>query len=286
MTTTAGRTTTRPTSTSSTGFGLLLLSLAGLLALNTALGPLGVGLIRYDFPDTIDHQLWGLEIVTVLLVVPVLVAAAVLTIRGRPGGPLLAIGPAAYTTYMFVQYVLGPEYDHYSLTVLFHLALVTLSGALALWAWRLSADVAPPAATGRQRRVRGALLLGFAAFVLLRYTGGLVGAWSGSAIGAEFAASRTFFWSIFLLDLGVVVPLTVVAGVGAVAGRPWADRAVLAVLGWYALVPPSVAAMAVVMLVRDDPHASIASVTLLSVASLVFGAVAYRVFRSSVQREE
>jgi hypothetical protein len=258
--------------------------LAGLLALNTVLGPLGVGLIRYDFTDTIDNQLWGLEIVTVLLVVPVLVAAGLLSLRGRPVGPLLAIGPSAYATYMFVQYVLGPEYDHYSLTVLFHLALVTLSGALTLWAWRLSADLAAPATTSRQRRVRGALLLGFAAFVLLRYAGGLAGAWTGAAIDAEFAESRTFFWSIFLLDLGVVVPVTVVAAVGAITAKPWSDRAVPAVLGWYALVPPSVAAMAVVMLVRDDPHASAASVLLLSLASLVFGAVAYRVLRPSLRR--
>jgi hypothetical protein len=283
VTTTAGRLTTPPTTASSTAFGLLLVSLAGLLALNTVLGPLGAGLIRYDFPDTIDNQLWGLEIVTLLLVVPVLVTAALLTLHGRPGGPLLAIGPAAYTAYMFVQYVLGPEYDHYSLTVLFHLLLVTTSGALALWAWRLSAAAPPPAATARQLRVRGALLLGFAAFVLLRYAGGLVGAWTGAAIDAEFASSRTFFWSIFLLDLGVVVPVTAAAAVGAITAKPWADRAVHAVLGWYALVPPSVAAMAVVMLVRDDPHASAATVLLLSLASLVFGVVAYRVLRPSLR---
>jgi hypothetical protein len=34
--------------------------------------------------------------------------------------------------------------------------------------------------------------------------------------------------------------------------------------------------------VRDDPHASAASVLLLSLASLVFGVVAYRVFRPSL----
>ena len=75
---------------------------------------------------------------------------------------------------------LGPECDHYSLTLLFHLALATLSGTLALWASRLSADATAPVATARQHRVRGLLLL----------------------------------------DLGVVVPLTVVAGAGAITARP------------------------------------------------------------------
>jgi hypothetical protein len=284
VTTTAGRATTRPTTVSSTGVGLLLLSLAGLLLANTALGPLVSGVVTYDFTETIDNQLVGLEVVTVLLVAPVTAWAGVLALRGHPAAPLLAIGPAAYTSYMFVQYVLGPEYDHYSLTVLFHLALVTLSGGLALWAWRLSADRPPPEGTARQRRRRGLLLLGLAGFVLLRYAGGLLGAWTGDPIPAEFAEARTFYWTIFLLDLGVVVPFTVVAGVAALAGAACADRAVLAVLGWFALVPPSVAAMAVVMLVRDDPHASGATVALLTLASLVFGAVAVRMFRPLLRR--
>jgi hypothetical protein len=77
--------------------------------------------------------------------------------------------------------------------------------------------------------------------------------------------------------------VTAAAAVGAITAKPWADRAVHAVLGWYALVPPSVAAMAVVMLVRDDPHASAATVLLLSLASLVFGVVAYRVLRPSLR---
>jgi hypothetical protein len=134
VTTTAGRTTTSPTTVSSTGVGLLLLLLGALLLVNTVLGPLVGDVVTYDFTETIDNQLVGLEIVTVLLVVPVTAWAAILALRGHPAAPLLAIGPAAYTCYMFVQYVLGPEYDQYSLTVLLHLALVTLSGGLALWA--------------------------------------------------------------------------------------------------------------------------------------------------------
>ena len=177
-----------------------------------------------------------------------------------------------------MQYVLGPEYDSYSLTVLYQLGLVVLSGCLALWAWQLSGTVPLPATSTRLRRVRGALLLGFAGFVLLRYAGGLVGAWTGADIAEEFADDRTFYWSIFLLDLGAVVPFTVAAGVGALLDRPWAERAVPAVLGWFALVPPSVASKAAVMLARGDAYASVGTVVMLSVASVVFGAVAVWVF--------
>ena len=62
-------------------------------------------------------------------------------------------------------------------------------------------------------------------------------------------------------------------------GTPGGDRAAYGVLGWFALVPPSVAAMAFVMLVRDDPYASLSTTVLLTVASIVFAAVAVAAFR-------
>jgi hypothetical protein len=259
-------------------FGLLTLLLAALLVLNTLIGPLAADLVDYRLSASLRNQLLGLELVTVLLVVPVTVWGAWWSLTERAAGPLLVIGPAGYAAYMFVQYVLGPEYGAYSLVVLFHLAVLTLSGALALWGWALSGRVPLPPATRRRRRAEGLLLLGFAAFVTARYAGALSGALAGAAIPVEFAEARTFYWSIFLMDLGVVVPATVVAGVARLRGAPVARRAVPAVVGWFALVPPSVASMAVVMLVRDDPHASVVTVVVLSLASLVFAGVAAAVF--------
>jgi hypothetical protein len=267
------------TTTAHRAFGGLVILLAALLVLNTALGPLVTGVIDYDLAPSLENQLVGLELVTVLLVVPVTVWAGLLSLRGRVAGPLLAIGPAAYSAYSFVQYVLGPEYDHYSVVVLLHTGIASLAGALTLWAWALSGTRPLPGMSSRQRRARGLLLLGFAAFVLLRYAGAVGGAWSQEPITAEFAEARTFYWSIFLMDLGLVVPATVVAAVACLRGAAQGERAVYAVLGWFALVPPSVAVMAMVMVARDDPHGSLATVGLLSVAALVFAAVSVVVFR-------
>jgi hypothetical protein len=256
----------------------LTVALAALLTLNTRLGPLGFGAIDYDLDRTLDNQLLGLELVTVGLVVPALLLGAVLTARGRPAGPLAVVGPAGYAAYMFVQYVLGPEYASYSLTVLFHLLLTTVSGGLALWAWTVSGRIAIPPVPRRLARLHALLLTGYAGFVLLRYAGSVTGALEGAPIGEEFEAARTFFWSIYLLDLGVVVPTTLVAAWLSWRGTETGRRAVLAVVGWFALVPPSVAAMALVMLARDDPNASVPTVVLLTVASLVFAGVAVRLF--------
>jgi hypothetical protein len=111
--------------------------------------------------------------------------------------------------------------------------------------------------------------------VLLRYSGAVVGAFTGAHLEGEFADERTFFWSIFLLDLGIVVPCTVAAGLALVRGAAVGQRALYAVVGWFALVPPSVAAMAVVMWARNDPHASVPTALMLSVVSLAFGTFAW-----------
>jgi hypothetical protein len=261
------------------GFAAGLLLLAVCLLINTVLGPLGTGAIGYPISASMDNQLRGLELVTLFLVVPWLVATAVLARRRQPAAPLLAIGPAGYAAYMFVQYVLGPEYSAYSWVVVFHLCIASLAGGLVLAAWWRAGGQCVPDLTRPQRRRRALLMFGLAGFVLLRYTPAFVGAAGGRPIAEEFQDARTFFWSIVLLDLGVVVPVTVAAGIALMHGTPGGDRAVYAVLGWFALVPPSVAAMAVVMMVRDDPYASLPTTALLTVACVVFAGAAVAVFR-------
>jgi hypothetical protein len=260
-------------------FGLLLLLLAAALVVNSAIGPLGRDVVDYPITESLRNQLIGLEVATIALVVPWCVFAGFRALRGEPGSALLAFGPAAYTLYMFVQYVLGPEYSDYRAITLFHLGLVTLSGGLTLWAWALARDTKLPARSPRVERVYGAVMLGLAVFVVLRYLGGIVGSFRATEIPDEFAAARTFYWSIYLLDLGIVVPCTVVGAVALLRGRQLGRRALYAVTGWFALVPPSVAAMAAVMLVKDDPNASMATVVMLTAASAAFGTFAVIVYR-------
>jgi hypothetical protein len=120
--------------------------------------------------------------------------------------------------------------------------------------------------------------VGFATFVLLRYAPLIYGAVAGGRIPDEFAASPGFYWSIVLLDLGLVVPACAAAAAAAARGHPLVTPATYAVVGWFALVPPSVAAMALVMVARSDPNGSWSTVALLLAFSIVSTAVAYRMF--------
>lgn len=260
------------------GFGPCVLLLAAALLVNTLAGPLVLDLVDYPISETVLNQLIGLELVTTFLVVPIAVLAGVHALRGRPGAPLLAVGPSAYTAYMFLQYVLGPEYPTYSLTVLFHIAVFALSLAVLVWAWTLARAEPVPVTTPRQQRFRALVLGGCALFVLARYASAFAGSVTGAEISRELQDEPTFYWSIVLLDLGVVVPAALVAAFAVRRGLAFGERAVYAVLGWFALVPASVAAMAAVMLARDDPNASWASVVGLSAAAVVVTVLTVRLF--------
>ena len=270
--------TTRPgvpvPSASHGAFAVGLFTLAAALLVNTALGPLGTETIEYPISGTLLNQTIGLEAVTVALVVPLTLIAGLLALRGHGAAPLLGFGPAAYSAYMFVQYVLGPEYERYTSAVLFQTVIFALSGALTVWAWTLACQQPMPHLTSRRRRVYGALLLALGAFIVSRYLPVILGA----ALPSEFAEARTFFWSIFLLDLGVVVPATLVAGIALLRGAGLAHPALYALMGWYALVPPSVAAMSATMVVNEDPHAAPAQAIMFSLVATIFAGVAVWIF--------
>ncbi|RQG94749.1 hypothetical protein EA472_22205 [Natrarchaeobius oligotrophus] len=83
------------------------------------------------------NQTLGLEAVSLLVVSPLSVLAAVLVLRGNQTGPIAAIPPAAYAAYMFVQYIIGPQYVEYPRVIPFHLAMFVLSGILLVYSWNL-----------------------------------------------------------------------------------------------------------------------------------------------------
>lgn len=248
----------------------MLFALAALLVTNTALGPLGWEVIAYSISGSLLDQVVGLELVTIGLIVPVAVLAGVLALRGHRAAAFIGFGPASYSAYMFLQYVLGPEYSTYTSVVFFHTAIFALSCGTAVLSWALAAGQSVPHLTVRRRRSSGVILLLLGAFVLSRYAGAITGSIAGDGLPAEFLDARTFYWSIFLLDLGVVVPATIVAGCGLIRDSRPAHTALYALVTWYALVPPSVAAMSATMVVNGDPDASSSQMAVLVGVSCVF----------------
>jgi hypothetical protein len=264
------------------GVGLIGLGLG--LALVSLLGPLVLGLIDYRVTETLRNQTVGLDLLSLVLVVPFTIGVAVLALRGHRAAPLLALGPAPYVGYMMVQYVVGPADlqlpGNNESFFLLYLTLFVLAGAVGIRAWSTIDLARLPAIPPRHARRLGRVVLPLVALVVFaRYVPALVDASSTHPKAGDYRAGPTFFWTIALLDLGVALPTLIAACVGLLRERAWALKALYAVVGWLALVGPAVAGMALTMYVNDDPNASpgiALLMTTLGLGLVVLAAFLYR----------
>jgi hypothetical protein len=259
------------------GYGLIALG-AG-VALLALLGPLGFAVIDYRVSETLRNQTIGLDAVTLVLIAPIAMAVGVLALRRHPAAPVLALGPAAYSAYMLVQYVLGPDYaqrrGNNERFFVLYLALFVLAGAIGLRAWN-AIDLERVPRVSRPILVARVLLPLAGLLVFARYLPLLIDAARAKPLGGDYTAGPTFFWTIALLDLGVGLPTLIATAVGLERGRAWSAKALWVLVGWLALVGPAVAGMATVMYMNGDPNASAA--TLAMMCGLAAASVALAVF--------
>ena len=253
------------------------------LAAVSVLGPLVFELIDYRVGETLRNQTIGLDAVSLFLVAPLALIAAVLVLRRLIAGAALALGIGAYTSYMFVQYILGPDYATRggNNERLFPLAvfLFALGWGVALAAWNTIDVERLPRSRRRERRIGRFILPVLALAAFGRYVPSLIDWMSSSPEDKNYLAGPSFSWAIAMLDLGVFLPATIAACVGLVRGTRWAPKALYTVVGWFGLVGPAVAAMAITMYVNDDPIASTGSTVFMSVLGGAFLLLALFLYR-------
>ncbi|MFN8195284.1 MAG: hypothetical protein U0R80_13490 [Nocardioidaceae bacterium] len=237
----------------------LLVAQAAGLTLATLLGPLVLDRVRYRTSATTLNQLLGADAATLAVVVPLALVAAWLVGHGHPAGGPLATGVGGYTVYTYAQLVIGQEYLRLPGNVerffpLYLVVFVVAEAVTVLGCRRMPATIALPA---RTRRLAGWVLVGVAAFLVIGlHLRTMLTAWSDPRSMTEYASAPTPFWMVKLMDLGIVVPLALVAGIGLLRGSLAAARLAYPILSAYVCLAASVTAMALVMLVHDDPDAS------------------------------
>lgn len=260
-----------------------LVGIAAGLAAVAVLGPLISGAVDYRVSETLRNQTIGLDALSLLVVAPLALFDAWLVRRGHVAGAPIALGVGTYTWYMLAQYVVGPDYAHLpgNNERLFPLMLLlfALGWSVALGAWH-AIDLSRLPRSSRQDRLLARVVLPvLAGAAFLRYLPPLADAMSGAPHSDGYLAGPGFFWTIALLDLGVFLPLTVAACIGVRGGLYWAPKALYAVVGWFGLVGPAVAAMGIAMELNDDPTASLGSAVFLAALGLAFAGCAVWVFR-------
>jgi hypothetical protein len=224
--------------------------------------------------ETLRNQTIGLDAVSLFFVAPLALLAALLALRGHVAAPVLALGIGAYTAYMFLQYILGPDYAHLrgNNERLFPLAILLFAAGwgVALMAWNAIDGERLPRSRRRERLIGRFVLPVLALVAFSRYVPQLMDWMSSSPKDENYLAGPTFSWAIAMLDLGVFLPATVATCIGLVRGTRWAQKALYTVVGWFGLVGPAVAAMGITMYVNDDPIASAGNTLFMTVLGLAF----------------
>jgi len=254
-----------------TSIALILLGL--LIGTSSILGPLVLGVIKFHVSAGAEAQLVGGEVVSLFVVAPLAVIAGVLWLRRNPLAPTLALGPAGYSLYMYVQYIIGPQYERYpgnnEYAFPLYLTLIILSWSIGISAWRALVTTPLPSLSSGTRRTLAALMLVLNVMFAFAWIGSIVSVLSGPSTAPtwdEYSKDQTLFWLVRTMDLGFVIPASFAIAVGLLRRTTWSVRLVYAFLGFQTLMVAAVAGMAIMMAVRSDPGAS---TTLLGVSAVV-----------------
>jgi len=262
----------------------MLVLLAAGVGTATVLGPLVVGAIDYRTSDTTLNQIMGGDLAGLALVVPVALMAALLVWRGHRAGPVLALAPALWATYMYAQLIVGQEYgqlpgnNEQFFPLL--LGLFILGGAITIIAWHDIDPIRLPAVSRVLNRTTAIVLLVLAVFLTVGlHVPGLADALSDQPTALEYTSSPTAFWIVKLMDLGIIVPAALAIGVGLLRHAPWARKASYALLGGYTLLGAAVTGMAIVMYANSDPDGTLTNVIAFTTFTIAIGALTAALYR-------
>jgi hypothetical protein len=160
-----------------------------------------------------------------------------------------------------------------------YVVLFTAGWLVALTAWQAVDSETLRGPRHRERLIGQVVLPLLALVAFIRYVPSLADWMSSTPTDKGYLAGPAFAWTIALFDLGVPLPATVLACVGLVRGAAWARKTLYLVVGWFGLVGPAVAAMAITMYLNDDPNASGGNTVFMTALGVAFVALASLVFR-------
>ena len=260
--------------------GIALIVLGALIATSTILGPLVRGIVKFHVAAGAEAQLIGGEVVSLFVVAPLAVIAGVLWLHCNALAPTLALGPAGYSLYMYVQYIVGAQYERYpgnnEYAFPLYLTLIILSWSIGLGAWRALATTPLPRLSSGTRRTLAALMLVLNVMFAFAWIASIVTVLAGpptSPAWREYAKDQTLFWLVRMMDLGFVIPASFAVAVGLLRRTTWAVTLVYAFLGFQTLMVAAVAGMAIMMAARSDPAASSLLLGVSAVISLVLASI-------------
>jgi hypothetical protein len=229
--------------------GRLLVAQGALVTAGALLGPLWFDALHFRTSASGLDQIRGSDLAAVAVVAPLCVWVGALARQGHPAAPVLALAPGGFAVYIWTQLLVGNEWHRYPGNVEWFapllLGVVGVGAAVVVRASRALRARPPLAWSRRLERASGVLMLAVAGFVVVGiHLSSLVDALSSAPEGSGVLETPNAFWVVKAMDLGLVAPASLLMGIGLLRGRSWARAPAAAVLGGYALLGWSVAAMA------------------------------------------
>jgi hypothetical protein len=175
-------------------------------------------------------QAVGQDIVTLMIWIPVLLISTYLAAKGSLRGQLLQVGVLAYFAYTYLIIAFGGAYNPF---FLIYVAIFSASlFALTLSVSMVDITALPEKFSPRfHRQSIASLMLFEGAVLLLMWLGRIVPSLVNGTPPAGLESYTTL--TVQAADLGIVVPLAIIAGVTMFQGRAWSYllSTVLAVYG-------------------------------------------------------
>ncbi|WP_193604837.1 hypothetical protein [Nocardioides dongkuii] len=242
--------------TPETAAGAVLSLVLGFLLLSaTVLGPLFMDRIRFHMSSDALVQYVGGEVVTAIVAVLLMVSAPAWWL-GQQWPSAVAAGAAAYVVYTIATVVAGQEYSRYSgnaeKAFLLYAAITAAGVALLVISFRTLIDIGD---LSGPRQGTGWVLVAIGAIVALLWLGQVAGFYRTGPT-QEYQTATSLFWLIKYLDLGFVIPLTLITGLLQRTPSPGTDAAAVTMLGFLSLLLAALLFMALEMLRRETPGAS------------------------------
>lgn len=195
---------------------------------------LGRGLYRYDTLFGAANN-WAGDIVMLAFGLPLLIVAAHLRRRGSAVGDLLLVGTLGFFLYMGASYALGAM----AYNELFLVHVLLFSASLYAFVLAFSADVASARIpTGTRRPWIGAFMVASGIGTLAIWAMDPVTALLAGEAPAGLGAQTTLF--THALDIAVIVPAAVAAGVAILRGHPLGYRMAAGLLVLEMLLLPTI----------------------------------------------
>lgn len=242
--------------------GLLAIVLGGLLLILSTYGPLWLNVIKYKTSESAIYQIQAQDLVNLVILVPICIVGGILQLLNKKEAKYFLIFIPIYTAfYTGLAYGIGAEWSNpnyvgsYNSNEFFWLFIILIFGGLFIGFYSYSqfTEEDPPSFSSRNIRI---FTLIFAIFILL-----FVFLWlseinlvntTGDTSTGSYSEAPTTFWLVKYLDLGITLPLGLLALYLFNTRPKKAYPLLLLFFGFFVILTLAVNAMMIVMILNND----------------------------------